>query len=142
MRYYDVFKPVTLTVDASRKAVGACILQEDHPVAYAAKSLSETQRNYAQTVKELLAIVFGAEKLHSYLYERSKVVVENDHKPLQSILKQSLSSAPPRLQRMHLRLHRYSLEVHYKKGKDMHITDALSRVSRDEEVQVIIVTHE
>lgn len=41
-KFYDVNKPVTLTVDASAFAVGACILQDDQPVAFAARSLTKT----------------------------------------------------------------------------------------------------
>ena len=54
-------------------------------------------------------------------------VVESDHKPLQAIFKKSILTAPSRLQRMLLRLQRYNLEVHYKKGKEMYIADHLSR---------------
>ena len=53
--------------------------------------------------KELLAIVFGVERFEFYLYDR-KFKVETDHKPLESILKKSLLSAPKRLQRMMLHL--------------------------------------
>ena len=45
LRFYDVHKPVTVTVDASGYAIGACILQEDQPIAYAATSLTKTQQN-------------------------------------------------------------------------------------------------
>ena len=89
----------------------------------------ETQQNYAQIEKELLAIVFGVEKFHSYVYGKSDDVVESDHKPLETIFKKPLSLAPPRLQRMLLRLQKYTLEVRYKKGKEMYVADALSRVN-------------
>lgn len=134
LRFYDVRKPVTLTVDSSGYAIGACILQDDKPVAYAATSLTKTQKNYAQIEKELLAIVFGVEKFHSYIYGKSDVVVESDHRPLETIFKKPLSLAPPRLQRMLLRLQKYTLEVKYKKGKEMYVADALSRVNWSEEL--------
>ena len=53
--------------------------------------------------------------------------VETDHKPLESIMKNPLGIALPRLQRMMLQLQRYELEVHYKPGKDVPVADALSR---------------
>ena len=45
---YDVKKPITLSVDASSKGIGAVLLQEGRPVAYASKALTPAQQNYAQ----------------------------------------------------------------------------------------------
>ena len=97
-------KPVVLSVDASSFAVGACFYQDGQPVAYAGKSMSKSQINYAQIEKELLAIVFGFERFHFCLYGRDNIIVETDHKPLEAIFKKPLSSAPLRLQKMLLRL--------------------------------------
>ena len=53
--------------------------------------------------------------------------VHSGHKPLEVIFKRPLVTAPKRLQRMMLRLQRYSLEVTYVRGSDMYIADTLSR---------------
>ena len=66
------------------------------------------------------------EKFETYVYYR-KVIVESDHKPLETIFKKSLLSAPKRLQRMLLRLQRYDFDVTYKKGTQLIMADALSR---------------
>ena len=58
---------------------------------------------------------------------RDLIQVETDHRPLEAIFVKPLNSAPKRLQRMLLRLQKYSLRVYYKKGKDMFLADALSR---------------
>ena len=58
----------------------------------------------------------GAQKFHTYVYGR-KVIVETDHKPLESIFRKSLNDAPPRLQRMLLKLTKYDLDVRYVPGK-------------------------
>lgn len=108
LKFFDVQKPVTLSVDASSEGIGAVILQDKKPVAYGSRALTDAQKNYAQIEKELLAIVYGCEKFHQYVYGK-EVEVESDHKPLESIFKKSLHQAPPRLQRMLLRLQRYSL---------------------------------
>ncbi|XP_048583466.1 uncharacterized protein K02A2.6-like [Nematostella vectensis] len=47
----------------------------------------------------MLSIVFGVERFEHYLYGRP-IKVETDHKPLESIFKKSIISAPKRLQRM------------------------------------------
>lgn len=84
LKFYYVNKPVTLSVDASSEGIGAVLLQEGQPVAYGSRALSDCQRRYAQIEKELLAIVYGCEKFHQYVY--GKVIqVESDHKPLESI---------------------------------------------------------
>lgn len=48
LNYFDPNKELVLSVDASSFALGAAILQEKRPLAYASVSLTECQRNYAQ----------------------------------------------------------------------------------------------
>jgi hypothetical protein len=59
LQLYDVNLPVTLSVDASKYAIGAVLLQRSHPVAYASKSLTKAQQEYSQIEKEAYAIRFG-----------------------------------------------------------------------------------
>ena len=56
------------------------------------------------------------QKFHIYLYGR-QVIVQGDHKPLEAIFKKPLIEAPPRLQRMLLKLTKYDLNVCYVPGK-------------------------
>ena len=55
------------------------------------------------------------------------VVVESDHIPLEEIHEKSLTQAPPRLQRMLLKLQPYDVNVKYKTGADMALADYFSR---------------
>ena len=64
-----------LQCDASDTGLGATLLQNGQPVAYASHSLTDTECNYTQ-IEELLAIVFGAEKFNQYTCGR-KVFVES-----------------------------------------------------------------
>ena len=82
LNFFNSDKPTTLSVDASSKGMGAVLLQEEGPIAYASKSLTASQRNYAQIEKEMLAIVLGCTKFHAYIYGLPNVCVETDHKPL------------------------------------------------------------
>ena len=118
LKYYDVKKPVTLQVDASQAGLGAVLYQEDGPVAYASKALNQTQQNYAQIEKELLAVLFACKRFHQYIYGK-KALVESDHKPLEAIFQKPLSQAPPRLQKMLMQLQEYDLDLRYKKGTEM-----------------------
>ena len=44
LRYFDVRKPVTVQVYASKKGLGAALLQEERPVAFASKALTPTEQ--------------------------------------------------------------------------------------------------
>ncbi|XP_060874020.1 uncharacterized protein K02A2.6-like [Metopolophium dirhodum] len=126
LSYYDPSIPLTLSVDASQFAVGAVILQNYKPCAYASQTLTSAQQNYAQIEKELYAIVFGCKMFHQYLYGQV-VKVQTDHKPLVSLFKKPLHSVPTRLQRMMLNIQSYHLNVEYVPGKLMVLADTLSR---------------
>jgi hypothetical protein len=89
LAFYDVSKPIKVSVDASQEGIGAVLIQSERPVAYASRSLTECEKRYAQIEKEMLAVVFGVEHFHYYVYGR-QVTVETDHKPLEVIIKKNL----------------------------------------------------
>ena len=64
--------------------LGACLMQDEHPVAYASWALTPTNTNYAQIENELLAIVLEWSDLRA-VYGR-KILIDTDHKPLESIM--------------------------------------------------------
>ena len=53
-------------------------MQGGHPIVYASKTLSSTERKYAQIEKETLAILFACRKFELYILGR-QVTVETDH---------------------------------------------------------------
>lgn len=126
LSHFDASKPLIVQCDASRDGLGAVLLQNDHPLTYASRSLTQAECNYAQIEKELLSVMFALEKFHIYTYGR-QVTVQNDHKPLVSIQNKPISKAPMRLQRMLMRLQKYDYKIMYTPGKDLHLADALSR---------------
>jgi len=126
LHFFDVSKQVMIQADASQSGLGACITQDNRPIAFASRALTPAECNYSQIEKELLAICFACTKFHHYCYGRD-VRVQTDHKPLEIIFKKPLGMAAPRLQRMLLQLQRYSLDVSYVPGKYMYVADALSR---------------
>ena len=128
LAYFDVNAPTTIQVDASRHGLGAALTQNGKAIAFASKALTETEQRYANIERELLAVVFGCERFHTYVYGKN-FNVESDHKPLEQIQKKSLDKTPPRLQRMMLRLQRYDMTISYRPGKEMLLADALSRIN-------------
>ena len=128
LQYFDSAQPVTIQVDASQRGIGAVLLQANGPVEFASKLLSEAESRYSNIEREMLTVLFGLEKFHYYAYGRP-VVVESDHKPLEAIFKKHLSSAPPRLARMLLRIQKYDVQIKHLPGKDIPVADALSRIS-------------
>ncbi len=116
LAYYDASKPLTLEVDASQKGLGAALLQEP-PIAYASKSLTPTQSAYSNIEREALGLVHGVQRFHTYLYGRRFTAI-TDHKPLVMIHQKPITSAPPRLQRMFLKLAGYDFDLVYKPGPE------------------------
>ncbi|XP_058840852.1 uncharacterized protein K02A2.6-like [Topomyia yanbarensis] len=126
LAFYDINADITLSVDASSKALGAVLLQNGKPVAYASKSLTSAQENYPPIEKEAAAIRFACNRFHEYVYGKN-LIIETDHKPLESISKKTLDRAPPRLKRILLDVSQYAPRIVYKKGTEIPIPDILSR---------------
>ena len=74
LAYYDVTKPVVIQCDASKSGLGAALPQKGRPVAFSSRVMSQTEQNYAQIEKELLAIAFAWEKFDQYIFRRSDSV--------------------------------------------------------------------
>ena len=129
--HYDPKALLTLQTDASSHGLGAALLQDNIPIAYASRALTATERRYAQIEKECLSVVFGLERFDQYTYGRP-VMVENDHKPLESLLQKALRDIPKRLQAMRMRIARYDIMLKYKPGPTMVLPDTLSRAHDDE----------
>ena len=127
LRYFDPNKPAEIEVDASLLGLGAALVQEGKPVAFASKALTPAESNYANIEREMLAVVYGLEKFHTFVFGKP-LVVFSDHKPLEQIMLKPLSMTPPRLQRMLLRTQPYDVVLKYRPGKEMVYADYLSRI--------------
>ncbi|KAI2650239.1 Retrovirus-related Pol polyprotein from transposon 17.6 [Labeo rohita] len=74
LAFFDTSKDLTLQVDASKYGLGAVLLQEGKPLAYASKSLTDTEINYAQIEKDLLAILWGNDHQEAIVCGPTKTV--------------------------------------------------------------------
>ncbi|XP_054281188.1 uncharacterized protein K02A2.6-like [Macrosteles quadrilineatus] len=94
---YDPQKPSILSCDASKKGLGAVLLQVEgenkKPVAYISRTLTPAEENYSNIEREALACTWLS----------------------------------PRLQRFRMRMMRYDYRMTWTPGKDLAIADLLSR---------------
>lgn len=126
LQFYDVNKLTTISVDASKKGMGAVLIQEGKPCAFASRSFTQAQENYSQIEKELVGVQFGIEKFSQFVYGKH-FIVETDHRPLIHIIKKPLNDCPARLQRILIQLRKYDFELVFKPGKELILADTLSR---------------
>ena len=119
---------MTIQVDASQVGLGTALLQNNKPIAFASKALTNAECRYVNIEREKLAVVFGAEQFCTYVYGQP-FTIKSDHKLLQSISRKNLADMPAWFQCMMLCLQGYDLTVHYCPGKEMVIPDTLSRFS-------------
>ena len=68
LAYYNPNKPTILQTDASCKGLGACLLQNEKAVYFANKALTEMEKDYVVIELESLAVAWGVEKFHHFLY--------------------------------------------------------------------------
>ncbi|UYV80871.1 K02A2.6-like [Cordylochernes scorpioides] len=94
------------------------------------KTLSETEKRYAQIEKEALAITWACEKFKQYI-QGLVITLETDHKPLVPIFtSKNIDDLTPRIKRLRLRIMRYSYKIVHTPGKNLIVADALSRSPR------------
>ncbi len=70
--HYDPQLSLTLACDASAYGFGAVLQHtmpngEEHPIAYASRTLSLAENNYSQIEKDTLSVIYAVKKFHQYL---------------------------------------------------------------------------
>ena len=131
MGYFDLKKETEIIVDASPVSLCAMIIQRDpkagpgKTIAYASRSLIDTEKRYSQLEKAALATVFEIERLRTYIYGLQFTLV-TDHKQLEYLFNKTCSKPSMRVERWRLRLQPYNFIVLYRKGS-LNISDYLSR---------------
>lgn len=63
-------KSVIIQTDASQNGLGCCLLQDNRPVAFASRSLTDSETRFSQIEKEFLAIYWSCSKFHNFVYGR------------------------------------------------------------------------
>lgn len=118
-----------VTCDSSAHSIGGMLstgeLPNDRPIYFFSKTLSDVQRRYSTTERELLAIVESIKAFRPYLYGRFFILI-TDHKPLCHLF--NMKDCGSRLFRHKLELMDYNFKILYRPGAQNHVADALSRI--------------
>lgn len=87
-----------------------------------------THRNkLCKNKKKLLTVTYALNKFHNYKYG-SKIIVDNDHLPLVSLVKKSIDKIKNnRLRRLRIKRLPYTFHLEYLPGPKFFIVDLLSR---------------
>ncbi|CAG7825305.1 unnamed protein product [Allacma fusca] len=125
-----------VSVGSSSYGLGAILRQVQNDqtvrvVACSSRTLTKTDRGYAQIEKGALACAWGCERFSDFI-TGIQFTLETDHKPLLSIMKIKLwDELRPRLLGFRMRLMRYTYNIVYVPGKELIPADVLSRKPLD-----------
>jgi len=104
--------PYIINTDASAKAIGAVLLQQDREgntniVSTASRVLTPTEQRYTTCEQELLGIIFALEKFRIYIYGH-KIILYTDNKSLTFLSRCAITSN--RVARWMVNLQQYDME--------------------------------
>ena len=121
--------------DTSKFAAGSALyqIQNGKPrlIAYTSKRLPEAVRSYSITELELCGLAIN---IASFLHLLKRVDFDAivDHLALTHIIKSKAELATSRIKRLLELMNSYSFNLYYMKGKDMILSDFLSRQKHDD----------
>ena len=126
-------KKFTLHTDTSALQLGAVIIQEDKPIAFYSRKLTDTQKRYGVGEIELLSVVETLKEFRSILLGQ-KIEIYTDH--LNNVnLTPNNKLGFNRIQRWRWLLEEFGPEFKYLPGERNRVADALARIERmDDEV--------
>ena len=124
LAYPDYSEVFEIYADASKSQIGSVITQQNRPLAFFSRKLSDPQTRYNVTEKELLAIVETLKEFKGMLWGQS-IVVYTDHK---NLIQDALGLTSDRVYRWRLLLEEYGPEIIYIKGIHNTVADAISRL--------------
>ena len=135
LTHFDPELEIIVACDSSSYGLEAVLSHrmldgQERPIAYASRSLTKTERQYAQIEREALALYWGVKKFQLYLEGRQFTLI-TDRKPLQYIMapdKAVPSTAAARLQRRCLFLGAFSYQIEYRSTTHHCNCDGISRL--------------
>ena len=139
LAYPDPTKKFILDTDASDQGIGSVLSQmhgdQERVVAYASRSLSRAERNYATTRKELLAVVAFTRYFRHYLLGR-EFLLRTDHNSLRWL--HNFKEPEGQVARWLEQLSSFQYCIRHRPGKQHTNADALSRRAADCQVATVV----
>lgn len=132
--WYNPSVECLIQTDASGTGLGAVLLQEGQPVAYASRSLTHVEMRYSQLEREFLAVFFALKRFRQMILG-NRIVIETDNRPIISFTRKPIDCLPLRIQRWLLRIQDFDLSFRHISGKENKIADGLSRNSLPSDVK-------
>jgi len=126
--YLQFDQPFIVYTDASEKQIGGIITQDNKPLGFFSRKLTDTKRCYPVTKQELLAIVETLKYFKHMLFGH-KIIIKTDHK---NLTHQVSAHASNQVLRQRLLLKEYGAELQYIAGEKNVAADALSRLPTEE----------
>ena len=124
----------TLYSDTSKHATGSALyqVQDGSPklIAYASKRMPEAAKNYSITELEMCGLAINIASF-AHLLKRVDFDAVVDHLAIAHIMKSKAEPTTNRIKRLLEILSAYSFNLYYIKGKDMVLSDFLSRQHGD-----------
>ncbi len=130
LAYPDFSKVFEIYTNASRKQLGAVITQDNRPIVFFSRKLSDTQRKYSVTKIELLAIVETLKEFKRMLWGQ-QIKVFTDHA---NLIRDALGMILDRVYRWKLFLEEYGPKIVYIKSIHNTVADAVLRLEYDPSV--------
>eukprot|EP00804_Cyclotella_cryptica_P007855 CCRYP_001438-RA/>CCRYP_001438-RA protein AED:0.10 eAED:0.10 QI:2589/-1/1/1/-1/1/1/166/750 len=124
LAYPDYSQGFEIYTDSSKFQLGAVITQNNRPLAFFSRKLSQAQQKYSVTEQELLAIVETLKEFKGMLWGQ-QITVYTDHK---NLMQDALGLTSDRVYRWRLLLKEYGPTVMYIKGIHNTVADAISRL--------------
>jgi len=131
-----VFNPnceTILTTDASKVGLGAVLSQlqdgKERPIAFAAHTLIQRERNYSTPERECLACVWGCEYFEKFLLG-APFLLRTDQNSLKTLLQRfGENHTSRRISRWYDRMSHFDYSVEHIKGEENVCADMLSRLT-------------
>ena len=120
-----------LESDTSQEGVSGSLLQKQGDewvvIGYHSKRLPQSARNFDITKLELTGLLVNSHGFMQLLCNKYFEVLVN-HKAIEYVIKSKTESPTTRLKTLLLKLSKYTLDLKYQTGSEMHTSDTLSRL--------------